>query len=102
MDAKSGLGIDDLIGTKRDAILRLAEDYGVHHVRVFGSAARGVARQASDIDFLIDFPPDRTMFDLVALWQALQDLLERKVSLVTEGSLDANFAATIAGDLRTL
>ena len=50
----------------REEILRLAEKYGASNVRVFGSVARGNAGPESDIDFLIDLEPGRTLFDLGA------------------------------------
>ncbi|MFN8374872.1 MAG: hypothetical protein U0694_18585 [Anaerolineae bacterium] len=48
--AKTGLGIKDIIGDKRADILRLAAKYGAFNVRVFGSVARGEARADSDDD----------------------------------------------------
>jgi len=82
-----GLGIDDIIGDKREAILELAARYGASQVRVFGSVARGEARPDSDVDFLVSFPPDRSIFDLVGLWLDLTDLLGREVDLSTDTSL---------------
>jgi len=82
-----GLGIDDIIGDKREAILDLAARYGASHVRVFGSVARGEARPDSDVDFLVSFPLDRSIFDLVGLWLDLTDLLGREVDLSTDTSL---------------
>lgn len=82
-----GLGIDDIIGDKREAILELAARYGASQVRVFGSVARGEARLDSDVDFLVSFPPDRSIFDLVGLWLDLTDLLGREVDLSTDTSL---------------
>lgn len=81
------LGVDDIIGDKRDAILQLATRYGASNVRIFGSVARGEARPDSDVDFLVSFPPDRSIFDLVGLWLDLQDLLGREVDLSTDGSI---------------
>jgi len=70
--------------THRDAILRLAEQYGAFNVRVFGSVARGEANVESDIDLLISAREGVSMFDLVGLWLDLQDLLGRDISLVTD------------------
>ena len=84
-----GWGINDIIGDKRAAILQLAADYGASNVRVFGSVARGEARPDSDVDFLVSFPPDRSIFDLVGLWLDLKDLLGREVNLSTDQSLKA-------------
>jgi uncharacterized protein len=83
----TGLGIDDIIGDKREAILKLAQQYGASNVRVFGSVARGEARPDSDVDFLVNFPADRSIFDLVGLWLDLKDLIGREVNLSTDEGL---------------
>jgi predicted nucleotidyltransferase len=77
------MGIDEILKDKRDEILRLAALRGAHHVRVFGSVARGDARPDSDVDFLVEMEPGRSLMDLGGLLMDLQDLLERKVD-VTE------------------
>ena len=79
--------IDPSIQENREAILRLAEDYGAFNVRVFGSAARGHLQEGSDVDLLIDMKPKRSLFDLGRLKQDLEGLLGRKVDVVTEDSL---------------
>ena len=48
---------------------------GARNVRVFGSVARGAAVPGSDVKFLVDFDPDRTVLDLSALILELQAAL---------------------------
>lgn len=84
---KQALGIAEIIGNKRDQIRELARKYGADQVRVFGSVARGEATPDSDIDLLVSFPSDRSIFDLVGLWLDLTDLLGREVDLSTDESL---------------
>ena len=79
--------IEELRQTKRDQILRLAGRYGAHNVRVFGSTARGDNSPASDIDFLVDLDPDRSLMDLGGLLMGLQELLQARVDVATEGML---------------
>jgi len=81
------MGIDELLGGKRDQILRVAARHGARHVRVFGSVARGEADESSDIDFLVELEPGRTLFDLGGLLMDLRDLLGRDVDVVTERGL---------------
>lgn len=81
---RTDLGIEDIIGDKRDAILRLAAQYGAANVRVFGSVARGEARPDSDVDFIMQFPDDTNIFDMVGLWQDLTDLMGREVDLIAD------------------
>lgn len=78
---------DELVKNKREEILRLAAQYGAHNVRVFGSTARGDAGPDSDVDLLVDFEPGRSLLDLSALMQDLQELLGRPVDVVTERSI---------------
>ena len=67
--------------------MRVAEGYGARNVRVFGSAARGEATEASDVDLLVEMEPGRTLLDLVGLAQGLVDLLGRKVDVLTDGGV---------------
>ena len=77
----------ELLRQQRNEILKLASQHGARNVRVFGSAARGEAGTDSDIDFLVELEPDRTLFDLGALVMDLQDLLDRKIDIVTDDSI---------------
>lgn len=74
---------------KRQEILRIAAEHGAHNVRVFGSVARGEADERSDIDFLVELEPGRSLFDLGGLQYDLQALLGCAVDVVTERGLKA-------------
>ncbi|MFC1677462.1 nucleotidyltransferase family protein [Planctomycetota bacterium] len=81
------MGINEIIGEQREHILAVAAKYGASHVRVFGSIARGTADENSDIDFLVDLAPGRSLFDLGGLLTELQQLLNRPVDVVTPAGL---------------
>ncbi len=72
---------------KREEILRIAAQHGAQNVRIFGSTARGEAEEDSDVDVLVDLEAGRSLFDLGGLLMELQDLLGRKVDVVTEKGL---------------
>jgi predicted nucleotidyltransferase len=74
---------------KRDAVLRIAAQYGARDVRLFGSFAKGTAKESSDVDILVTLDPGRTLLDLVALKQDLEDLFGRRVHVVTPLSLSS-------------
>ncbi len=76
-----------LIESRRAEIRALAESHGLVDVRVFGSMARGDADDGSDVDLLVTLPPDRSGLALGALLMDVQDLLGRRVEVVTERSL---------------
>ena len=78
---------DEFLNSKREEILRIAERRGAKNVRVFGSVARGQAGPDSDIDFLVDLEPGRSLLDLGGLLVDLQALLGRPVDVVTEAGL---------------
>jgi uncharacterized protein len=77
----------DLLEEKRDEILQIAARHGASNVRVFGSVARGEADEGSDVDLLVDFEPGRSLLDHAALVVDLEELLGRKVDVVTEKGL---------------
>jgi uncharacterized protein len=81
------LEANTLLREKRDEILQLAARHGASNVRVFGSVARSEADEQSDIDFLIDMEPGRSLFDLGGLLMELNHLLDRPVDVVTEKGL---------------
>ena len=53
-------------------------------MRVFGSLARGEAGPDSDIDILVELDPSRSLLDIIAIKQDLEDLMGCKVDVVTE------------------
>jgi predicted nucleotidyltransferase len=77
----------ELTARHRSEILKLAERHGARNVRVFGSVARGEADAESDIDFLIDLEPGRSLFDLGGLLMDLRALLGCRIDVVTEKGL---------------
>ena len=68
-------------------ILRVAREHGATSVRVFGSRARGDSTPDSDLDLLVRLDPKRSLLDLIAIQQDLEDLLGCKVDVVTENGL---------------
>jgi len=79
--------MEQLLEKKRAEILKIATDHGARSVKVFGSLARGEAESTSDLDILVTLAPDRTLLDLIAIKQDLEDLLNCSVDVVTEAAL---------------
>jgi len=76
---------------RREAILDIARRHGAHDVRVIGSIARGDADEASDLDLVVRFDPDRTLLDHGELIMDLRDLLEVDVDVISEAGMRDRF-----------
>lgn len=72
---------------RREEILRIASSHGATRVRVFGFVARGEDDARSDVDFLVELAPGRSLFDLGGIQFELESLLGRHVDVVTERGL---------------
>lgn len=81
--------LQELLKEKREEILRIAAKYGARNIRLFGSVARGEADDVSDIDFLVEMEPGKSLFDLGGLQFELESLLGCRVDVVTERGLKA-------------
>ena len=81
------MSIDELVALHRQDILAVAQRYGARNVRIFGSVARGEANPGSDVDFLVEMEPGRSLFDLGGMLYDLQQMLGIEVDVVTENGL---------------
>jgi len=83
--ARGGITFEQL-RQQRGEILRVAAEHGAHHVRVFGSVARGRPDSSSDVDVLVDLTTDADGFArfgvLEGLQRGLEELLGCKVDAV--------------------
>jgi len=65
---------------------------------VFGSVARGEQRLDSDVDFLVDFEPGRSLLDLTGLWLDLEGTLGCKVDVVSSRGLRQRVESAVMRD----
>ena len=86
----------------REDINRIAADHGARNVRVFGSAGRGEASADSDLDLLVEMAEGRSLFDLVALSDELEEVLGVDVDVLTEGSISPYMRDRILAEAVTL
>lgn len=76
----------------------LLRAHGVTRAALFGSWARGDATAQSDIDFLVEFEPSRSLLDLAALELDLVEALEHPVDVVTYRSLHPALRESVMSD----
>jgi len=81
------MDIETLVKEKRDKILEITARHGATRVRVFGSTVRGKTKPGSDIDFLVELQAGKSLLDIIAIKQDLEDLLSCEVDIVTEAAL---------------
>lgn len=73
---------------QREAVLQtlsthkqeMAAKYGVTRLGIFGSLARGQATDASDVDIVVEMPPD--LFKMVHMKEYLEEILAAPVDLI--------------------
>jgi uncharacterized protein len=72
---------------------------GVVRASIFGSFARGEAGPESDLDLLVEFEPGRTLLDLAGLHVDLEEVLGRRVDVVTPKGLHPKMKDSILREL---
>lgn len=77
----------NILQEKREDILNIADEHGIKNVRIFGSVARLEDGPESDLDLLVEFEKDRSLFDLIRFKQEIEDLLGVDVDIATENSI---------------
>jgi hypothetical protein len=84
-----------LVQSKREQILELARNHGAVSMRLFGSIARGEETDSSDLDFVVELEPGRTLLDLGGLQSGLERLLGCAVDVVTVNGLRERMRARV-------
>ncbi len=71
----------------KDKIRPVLRKHDVCKASFFGSVTRGEATDKSDIDLLVEFEGDKSLLDLAGLKIELEELLGKKVDVLTYDSL---------------
>jgi uncharacterized protein len=87
-----------LTNEQRAMIRNIAAKHGAHHVRIFGSLARGEAGPQSDIDLLVDKGKETSPWFPASLILELEEALGRDVDVVTEKGLSPYLRDRILGE----
>lgn len=81
------MSVFNLLMSKKNEIREIANRHGVINISLFGSVIRNEDNENSDVDFLVEFKENRTLFDLIRLKEDLENLIGKKVDVVTKDSL---------------
>lgn len=89
--------LPSIIESKRDALTPLCEAHFVERLFVFGSVLTDAFdMEKSDLDFLVelqDLPPLERGIHLIELWDALEELFNRKVDLLSQQPIENPYLA---------
>lgn len=80
----------------------ILQDAGVQKAALFGSVARGEATEDSDIDILVEFGDNGSLFGFLRLKTKLQDILHKEVDLVTYKALRSELKQQILQDQQAI
>lgn len=80
----------DVLRMKRDDVLTIAQKHGVTSIRVFGSVVRGEDSADSDIDLLVTTGLEVSPWFPAGLILDLEQLLGRRVDIVTESGVNSH------------
>jgi len=76
-----------MVTFSREGLAAVCRRHDVRILKIFGSAARSEDHPGSDIDFIVEFEGDKSLFDLVGLQLDLEEFLGRDVDVLTEPAL---------------
>lgn len=83
----------------KERALPILTQHGISEVYLFGSYARGEAKETSDVDIYCDSGTIRTLIDQGFLEEELENELGKKVDLLFIGSkMDDHFAKQLEAD----
>ncbi|MFA0823698.1 MAG: nucleotidyltransferase family protein [Methanomethylovorans sp.] len=87
---------------KAEELLDLCRQNDISSLGLFGSYSRGQQTQNSDIDLLVTFSKGKSLIDHVRAEKAFENLLGKKVDLITERSLSPYIAPMVKTDLKRI
>lgn len=82
-----------------NGIKTICKEHGIQYMGLFGSHARGHARDNSDIDLLVDFRDTKSLFELSRIKASLEKLFGKNVDLTLQSSLKKNLKPYVYKDL---
>ena len=90
------------VSEHRAEVLEVLERHGIRSARVFGSVARGDDRDDSDVDLLVELPPNTGLLSVARIEAELEAILETTVDLVSAKGLKPRVRSRVERDLVAL
>ena len=90
----------EALAVHRNRLLEIAAARGARNLRVFGSVVKGLDKEDSDLDLLVDVAPGTSLLSIVGLQLDIADILGVKVDLCTERELHPELRARILAESR--
>ncbi len=82
----------------RNLISPIAAKHGIASVSLFGSYSKGLAKDSSDVDLLIEKGKLESLFELIEFRHDVEDILNLPVDVVTTETSDKSFLSRISRD----
>ncbi|MCQ2363487.1 MAG: nucleotidyltransferase domain-containing protein [Acidaminococcaceae bacterium] len=82
----------------KNLISPIAAKHGIAAVSLFGSYSKGLAKESSDVDLLIEKGKLETLFELIDFRHDVEDILNLPVDVVTTETSDKSFLSRISKD----
>lgn len=77
----------------------LRKKFHVRELGIFGSYARGHEKKSSDLDILVKFNANASLFDFIGLGNYLEEKLKIKVDVVSERGIRPELKNSIVKDV---
>lgn len=91
-----------ILATLRRLRPEIQAKFKVKEIGLFGSVVRGEAREDSDIDLLVEFEDEASLFDLVGLALFLEERLKQKVDVVSKRALREEIRQPVLREVTTV
>jgi len=91
-----------IIKNHQKSLEKIAKANDISYLALFGSHARNEQKSNSDVDLLIEFSQEKSLFDLVSIEQKMQDKTGKKIDLQTINSISKYIKPYIKKDLTTI
>ncbi|UYM03776.1 XRE family transcriptional regulator [Solicola gregarius] len=76
-----------LLAQMREQILAIAARHHASNVRVFGSSATGADTTSSDLDLLVHFSDEASLYDQIGFTEDLEAILGIRVDVISDGAV---------------